>query len=353
MLVLLLLHVNKLARDILEAVLGNFYEPLKDVVMITGGSGGLGTEFVKAFSNRNTRAIVSVDINLPPDQDRIDGVHYYQCDVSDFQQVVDLQAKVQAEVGTVSILINNAAITIGKTLVDLLIEEIERVISINLLASFYTIKTFLPAMLQQKRGYIITVSSVLGYMSPAKLSAYGASKSGLMALHESLTYELGSPSLNSTGVKTLLLCPGQLQTNMFASIASPSKVFAPELDPNYVANRLVKALELGRRGEINLPFYGNFLPLFRAVPWPIVELVREVSGIDKSMKGFRNTARLLTKKASSLLTLHGSALLSLSSMTLESAVTLVQSLAPPQTAPAQPSPQALESLSQGHAAPHN
>lgn len=306
MLVLLLLHINKLARDICNAIFGNFFEPSKDIVLITGGSGGLGKQLIQKFYDCKTKGIISLDIALPPPEDQLEGVKYYKCDVSDPKQVTDIYKTIKQEVGDVSILINNAAITIGKNLVDLQIDEIEKIIGVNLVSSFYTIKAILPDMLANKRGYIVTVGSVLGYMSPAKLSAYGASKSGLVALHESLTYELGSPSLNRTGVKTLLVCPGQLQTNMFGSINTPSRLLAPELEPTYVADNLIGAIELGRRGEIKLPFYGNFLPVFRAVPWPIVELVREVSGIDKSMQGFKNTAKLLTKRASSLISLKSS-----------------------------------------------
>lgn len=187
MLVLLLLHLNKLLRDVSQAVFGNFFEALKDIVLITGGSGGLGKELIQLFCDRKTRGIVSVDIELPCSEDRVPGVYYYKCDVSDVDQLESLYETVKTDIGQVTILINNAGITIGKSLVDLQIEEIQRIISVNLLASFYTTKTFLPDMLENKRGYIVTVGSVLGYMSPAKLSAYGASKSGLVALHESLT----------------------------------------------------------------------------------------------------------------------------------------------------------------------
>ena len=197
-----------------------------------------------------------------------------------------------------TILINNAGITTGKTLLDLSYDEIERTIQINLMSSFYTIKTFLPDMLLMQRGYIVTIASVLGYMSPARLSAYGASKSGLIALHESLTYELGPPSINPKGIKTLLICPGQLKTGMFDGVKTPSSILAPELDPKYVADNVISAIELGRRGEIKIPFYGNFLPIFRAVPWPIVEAARYYSGIDKSMQTFKNTVLTISRVAS-------------------------------------------------------
>lgn len=290
--------LKEVFHKVSSLVIGNYLEPETDIVLITGGTGGLGKEIATGFVNEHARVVV-FDIIVPPIEDRVPTVTYYKCDVSKRDEVLECQKAVMRDIGRVTILINNAGITTGKPVLDLTYDEIEKTVQINLLSSFYTIKAFLPDMLQVKRGYIITIASVLGYMSPARLSAYGASKSGLIALHESLTYELGSPSLNSTGIKTLLVCPGQLKTGMFQGVKSPSSLFAPELDPKYVASSVVSAVTIGRRGEIKLPFYGKFLPVFRAFPWPIVELVRYVSGIDKSMKSFKGAVSKLASKATS------------------------------------------------------
>ncbi|KAK6460949.1 hypothetical protein DFJ63DRAFT_289068 [Scheffersomyces coipomensis] len=296
---LVIYHLNKQFRFLSNALIGNYFEPERDIVLITGGSSGLGKEIALKFIEKEGKVIV-LDIKIPDkEEDKIDGVIYYQCDVSNRLQVSMIQKQIKKEVGKVTILINNAGITTGKSLIDLSYEEIEKTIQINLLSSFYTIKTFLPDMIKMRRGYIVTIGSVLGYMSPARLSAYGASKSGLIALHESLTYELGPPSLNPTGVKTLLICPGQLKTRMFQGVKTPSTLLAPELEPKYVASNVISAVELGRRGEIRLPFYTNFIPVFRAFPWPIVEVVRDLSGIDNSMKSFKNTLSKVASKASS------------------------------------------------------
>lgn len=300
MLYTLLLYANQTIKTLSESVVGTCYDENRDVVLITGGSGGLGKQLAIMFRNNNT-TVVSLDIRIPSPEEKVPGVYYYQCDVSDYRQVQEAYDTIRSDIGEVTILINNAGITTGKSLLDISCEEIDRIIRVNLLSSFYTIKTVLPDMLNQKRGYIITIGSVLGYMSPAKLSVYGASKSGLLALHESLTYELGSPSWNVTGVKTLLVCPGQLQTSMFSSITTPSKLLAPELDPQYVAASVLDALKLGRRGEIKLPLYGKLVPIARALPWQVVEIIRAVSGIDKSMETFKSTASIIRSSASSVI----------------------------------------------------
>lgn len=287
---------NQKFRYLSDLIIGMIFEPKFDIVLITGGVTGLGRNIVQDLKYRNAKIVV-LDIKMPTEEEKVPGVLYYKCDVSDRQQILQTQKIVQREVGIVTVLINNAGITTGKTVLDLSFLEIEKTIQVNLLSSFYTIKAFLPDMILKQRGYIITIASVLGYMSPARLSAYGASKSGLIALHESLTYELGSPSLNPHGIKTLLICPGQLKTGMFKGVRTPSTILAPELDPKFVAASVVRAIEQGRRGEIKLPLYGKFIPIFRAFPWPIVEVARKLSGIDKSMEEFKAK---LSKVASSV-----------------------------------------------------
>jgi short-subunit dehydrogenase len=306
---------NKFFLEASNFLIGMIFDPARDIILVTGGASGLGKELAVLFRSKGATVIV-FDLKIPDNEteDYVDGVNYYRCDVSNSEEVHNAAADVKSNIGIVTVLINNAGITTGENVLDLSFEMIESTIEVNLLSSFYTIKTFLPDMLDLKRGYIVTVGSTLGYMSPARLSAYGASKSGLIALHESLTYELGNPAFNTSGVKTLLICPGQLKTHMFEGVKTPSTLFAPELEPKYVAKQILKSITYGYCGEIKMPFYGNFLPLLRSVPWPLVAILRYFSGIDRSMKQFvgkakqmkNNSAVYLSEKASLMSQIFGS-----------------------------------------------
>lgn len=295
----LLYKANRAILKTSDFFVGMIFDPERDVVLITGGTSGLGKELVISFQRSGARVVI-FDINIPDENEEnyITDVYYYRCDVSNSQQVKEMAEKVLHQVGIVTILINNAGITTGETVLDLSFEQIEKTISVNLLSSFYTIKSFLPDMLRIKRGYIITIASTLGYMSPARLSAYGASKSGLIALHESLTYELGMLTFNTTGVKTLLICPGQLKTSLFSGVRTPSTLLAPELDPKDIAKQVLKSVTYGYRGEIKIPFYGNFIPIFRSIPWPIAATLRYISGVDTSMKRIENRVDKTIAKSS-------------------------------------------------------
>lgn len=279
-------------------LVGHSLDSKIDVAVVTGGSSGLGKEIVSLLAICGVKVAV-LDVSIPPQHEFVQGALYYHCDVSIPDDITVTKEKIKNELGIVSVLINNAGITNGKSLLELDYAEIHKTIQVNLLLSFYTTKVFLPDMMSQSRGYIVTIGSVLGNMSPARLSAYGASKAGLIALHESLTYELGPPLMNPHGIKTLLVCPGQMRTDLFCGVLTPCSFLAPELDPKYVAAIVVKALEQGRRGEIKLPFYGNFLPVLRAVPWPLTAAVRYLSGIDSSMLSFKESlSRIVIREVS-------------------------------------------------------
>lgn len=260
-------------------VLGHTFLPAKDVVVITGGANGLGKAIVLQLNEMKARVAV-LDICNAPEFTGLSNVKYYFCDVSNVSQLIACQARIKNDLGAPTVLINNAGIAVNNSILDMLFEDIDRVIKVNLLLNFYTTKIFLPDMMVQSRGYIVTISSVLGLMSPANLSAYGASKSGQFAFHESLTYEVGPPLLTPNGVKTLLVCPGQMQTSMFLNVETPLNIFAPKLNVDKVAQKIIHSLEVGKRGEMRLPFYTRLIPFARAAPWGINEFTRVVSGID-------------------------------------------------------------------------
>ncbi|KAJ8143992.1 hypothetical protein OY671_002904 [Metschnikowia pulcherrima] len=293
---LLIYRTNQLLHDLSKRLIGHRLEPTRDLVVVTGGCSGLGKELVARLRHQGVRVAV-LDVQEIPVFERVDGAHYFKCDVSKVDDLKRCRKLIKSDLGPPSVLINNAAIMLGKNILDSTFDEVDKIIRVNLMSHFYTTKVFLPDMMTHHRGYIVTVASVLGLISPAQFAAYGASKAGLFAFHESLTYELGPPSRSLYGVKTLLLCPGQLRTNMFSGLRTPSAYLAPELDPAMVASFLIEALRLGRRGEIKIPVYARFLPVLRAFPWPISEAARNTFHLDRQARSAKGKLFLLSSDA--------------------------------------------------------
>lgn len=265
-----------------------------DVVVITGGSGGLGKCLVERLVDQAVKKVIVLDVVLPEPEDQVAGVQYYHCDVSNYTRVQEVAEDIRERFGPVTILINNAAVMRGRNLLDMDEEEIKMILRVNLYSNFITIKAFLPGMLELGRGYIVTVASILGHLSPARLSAYGASKAGLFSLHESLTSEIRHsytpPDQPPSRIKTLLVCPGQIETDMFKGVKTPSSLLAPVLDPAVLARKIVEMISEGRDGTLYLPLYANFIPLLRAMPTRLTNMARLLSGMDKALNSYDSRA---------------------------------------------------------------
>ncbi|KAI9852945.1 MAG: hypothetical protein M1838_003739 [Thelocarpon superellum] len=269
------LHLNRrfaygIARDV----------DLEDeVIVITGGASGLGLLIAEVYGMRGA-AVAVLDVRNMETESR--GVEFYQCDVGDRAQVEGAAKLIEADLGTPTILINNAAVVSGKSLLELSAEETERNLHVNLLSHFYTLQTFLPGMLREKRGTIVTIASVLGHLGCKNLSDYTAAKAGLLTLHASLKEELSA----SSNIKTILVTPGQIATPLFAGVRTPSPFFAPVLEPVDVAKEIIRAVDGGVSTDITLPLYSRWLPVLPVLPVSVQRLLRWASGIDRAMENF-------------------------------------------------------------------
>ena len=185
------------------------------------------------------------------------------------------------QLGTPTILINCAAASInGLSLLSLPADSFQRTIQTNLLAAFNTCQAFLPGMLAARGGgTIVTVSSVLGHLTPARLSDYSASKAGLSALHNTLEAELRA-SGDDEKVKMILVEIGQMSTPLFERIKTPNDFFAPVLEPAQVAQDIVSAVDSGRGGVIRLPAFAALVNWYAVLPASLQRIARSLSGVD-------------------------------------------------------------------------
>jgi 3-oxoacyl-[acyl-carrier protein] reductase len=126
--------------------------------------------------------------------------------------------------GRIDILINNAGITKDGLAVRMKPADWERVLATNLSGAFYAIQQVLPAMMRERWGRIVNVSSVVGEMGNAGQANYVASKAGLIGLTKSLAHEVGSRNITVNAI-----APGFIETDM-------TQVLSQELRDKMVAN---------------------------------------------------------------------------------------------------------------------
>lgn len=192
----------------------------------------------------------------------------------------------------------------GKRLLDMSLEEAERSLTTNLLAHFYTLRTFLPGMTRSDvGGTVVTISSVIGHMGAARLSDYAAAKAGVTALHKSLEAEL---KYEYPEIKTILVTPGQLSTPLFAGVQTPSNFFAPVVEPIDVAKEIIKNIDLGQSGHVGTPLYSRWADWYNIMPVGVQALLRRFSGIDGGMSSFVGRQQAAAEEKSAMESLEKS-----------------------------------------------
>ncbi|UKZ82020.1 hypothetical protein TrVFT333_009802 [Trichoderma virens FT-333] len=254
----------------------------EEVIVVTGGASGLGMLIAEVYGMRGASVAV-LDVN-EMENGEARGVTFYKCDVSDKEQVAKVAVEIEKDLGTPTVLINNAAIVVGKPLLSLSIDEIETSIGTNLLGPFYCLKTFLPAIIRGGRGgTIVNVSSVIGHLGAAQLTDYAAAKAGLTALHKSLTAELRE---SHPDIRTVLVTPGQLSTPLFYGVQTPNSFFAPVVEPVDVTKEIVAAIDGGKGVTAAMPFYARWVDWYNVLPVGVQLIARKLAGVDRGMKSF-------------------------------------------------------------------
>jgi len=172
----------------------------REIVLVTGGSSGIGAEMVKQLTRRGI-TVVNLDIAPPPPPppDSKTGAlppnnthYFYKLDVTSSSAIQAVAAQIRREIGTPTVLINNAGLGSGQTILDEGDAILETTLAVNLLAPFKMTKEFLPAMIEKNHGHVVNVASMATFMAMASNASYAATKVGLLAFHESLASELKS-----------------------------------------------------------------------------------------------------------------------------------------------------------------
>lgn len=179
------------------------------VVLITGGSRGIGLACAQRFAALGDKVAVTYNSSPPPSE--FFGV---KCDVTDTAQVDAAFKTVEEHFGPVEILVSNAGITKDTLLLRMSEADFSSVVDANLTAAFRVVKRATQGMLKARKGRIILMSSVVGLLGSAGQANYAASKAGLVGFARSLARELGSRSITVN-----VVAPGPVATDMTAALS--------------------------------------------------------------------------------------------------------------------------------------
>ena len=180
------------------------------VVLITGGSRGIGLACARHFAELGDNVAVTYNSSPPPPE--FFGV---KCDVTDTAQVDAAFTAVEAHFGPIQVLVSNAGVTKDTLLLRMSEADFADVVNANLTAAYRVGKRATQGMLRAKSGRIILMSSVVAMLGSAGQANYAASKSGLIGLARSLARELGSRNITVN-----VIAPGPVDTDMTAALSA-------------------------------------------------------------------------------------------------------------------------------------
>ena len=201
----------------------NFAEQDKYTAIVTGSTRGIGKETALLLLQKGLNVIISsrsqqsVDNVIQEILDKFpskkENVLGLKCDVSKYSDVKSLVDVSVKRFGRIDVLVNNAGIVYFKSIMDTTEEEWNKTIDTNLKGVFLFTKEVLPYMIENKSGVIVNVSSGAGKSGFPNLSAYCASKFGVIGFTESIAKEV-----SNYNVKVMAICPGRVDTKMIDDI---------------------------------------------------------------------------------------------------------------------------------------
>jgi len=210
------------------------------VVVVTGGSKGIGRSVALKFAEKKAKIII---VHYDPDErssrETIDLLERRDCnpeshkvDVSSKQEVDALFKDIISRSGRVDVLVNNAGIAKDGLLLRMSESDWDRVINVNLKSVFNCTKAVLRSMIKQRKGAIVSIASVAGQIGNAGQANYAASKAGIMGFTKTVAREVAS-----RGITVNAVAPGFIDTEMTAAL------------PDKAIESYLQQIPLGRLGS--------------------------------------------------------------------------------------------------------
>ena len=211
------------------------------VALVTGGTRGIGAAISKALQAAGYKVAANYGGNDEAAQKfkNKTGIAVFKWDVSSFDACADGVKKVQAELGPVEVLINNAGITRDAMLHRMKPEQWTVVINTNLGSLFNMCRQVIEGMRERKFGRIVNISSINGQKGQMGQSNYSASKAGEIGFTKALAQE-GARA----GITVNAICPGYINTEMVQAV--PKDVLEKSILPQIPIGRLGEPEEIAR-----------------------------------------------------------------------------------------------------------
>ncbi|WKT47302.1 Short-chain dehydrogenase/reductase SDR [Fusarium oxysporum f. sp. vasinfectum] len=244
----------------------------KEIVVVTGGSSGIGKEIVLKLAKKHIKVII-VDLNAPSYQ-LPPSLSFCSADLSDPVAISKVAKHIVSEHGDPTVLINNAGIGNAMSILACPESKIRKVFDVNMIAPILLVKHFLPAMIRRNHGHVVNVGSLASFATQASNVDYGCTKSGLLAFHEGLLQELRH-IYKAPLVRASIIHPTWVKTPLIADLIAKGKMKDTTISAESVADSVVNQLYTGYGAQVVVPNSSAWTSMIRGIPGWIQEGLRD------------------------------------------------------------------------------
>ncbi|KAK3635526.1 hypothetical protein LTR56_014693 [Elasticomyces elasticus] len=220
------------------------YDWPKEIALVTGGAGGFGSLMCKSLAEQGLTVCCVNRVDVLPPHMKHANIHYFKCDITNNDAVQQLAKDIQDKFGRhPSILVNNAGVAFDHIITTATPAQLRTIFDVNVNSHYYLIQAFVPAMIADKKGHVVSLASMASFLSGPGLAPYAGTKAAVLALHEGLQQECraiyNAPEIKFTIVHPTFAATPIIKAHEEQLRKDGARILAPEVVSDAVVKQIL------------------------------------------------------------------------------------------------------------------